>query len=79
MNVMEKMAITDESTTLTIEENTELSDSMSIICLSADASASERENVLSGTAKNSGRYPCAWAIRLLVLCTTAAKSRFDSW
>ena len=79
MNVMEKMAMTDESTTLTIEENTELSDSMSIICLSADASASERENVLSGTAKNSCRYPCAWAIGSSILCTTAAKSRFDSW
>jgi len=55
MKVMEKIAITEESTTLTIDAKTVLSDSMSITCLSADARASESEKVLSGMAKNSCR------------------------
>lgn len=79
MNEMEKTAITDDKTTLMIDEKIVLSELMSMTCLRAEVSSSESEKVLSGSEKSTCKSCCIRAMGSPILPTTAAKSTWANW
>ena len=79
MNEIEKIAMTDESTTPTIDEKSALSESRSITCRSVCVSASESEKVLDGWAKSDCRYSWARDKGSSIDATTVAKSTCANW